>query len=103
MSFMNCEDEGLLAKLAGEKTPKKVIDGGAGNKRRIDRKEPCSDSVEISDGDIPLAALMKTRTPKKIKATTPVKKGTLSKSVSNLGGRNLSTKLLRLGSKPKSR
>ncbi|MED6110522.1 hypothetical protein PIB30_043775 [Stylosanthes scabra] len=71
LSFMNCEDEGLFAKLVGEKTPKRVIDGGAGNKRKIDRKEPCSDSMETSDGDIPLAALIKTRTPKKIKAMIP--------------------------------
>ncbi|MED6132115.1 hypothetical protein PIB30_016146 [Stylosanthes scabra] len=72
------------------------------NRALVSRKENLRASSRIGEGsdDIPLAKLIK-KTSKKQKPNTPVKKGMLTKSVQNLGGRNLSAKILRVGSKAK--
>ncbi|MED6217514.1 hypothetical protein PIB30_018324 [Stylosanthes scabra] len=102
-TFNNSEEADVLAKIAGGKTPKKILSYGiVGVPQNDVRKENLHATSVISEGsdDIPLAKLIK-KTPKKQKPNTPVKKGKLTKSVQKLGGRNLSAKILRLGSKPK--
>ncbi|MED6165264.1 hypothetical protein PIB30_097915, partial [Stylosanthes scabra] len=89
--------------IVGGKTPKKILSSRiASVPQKGARNENTRASSDINEGsdDIPLATLIK-KMPKKQKPNTPVKKGKLTKSVQNLGGRNLSTKILRLGSKAK--
>ncbi|MED6162872.1 hypothetical protein PIB30_074529 [Stylosanthes scabra] len=109
--FKYSNEEDVLVRLAGKqivggkttKMPKKKLSSGiASVPQNGERNENLRASSEISEGSdgIPLANLIK-KTPKKQKPNTPVKKEKLTKSVQNFGGRNLSAKILRLGSKAK--
>ncbi|MED6160033.1 hypothetical protein PIB30_047650 [Stylosanthes scabra] len=109
--FKYSNEEDVLVRLAGKqiiggkttKMPKKKLSSSiASVPQNGERKENIRASFGVSDGsdDIPLANLIK-KTPKKQKPNTPVKKGKLTKSVQNFGGRNLSAKILRLDSKAK--
>ncbi|MED6193139.1 hypothetical protein PIB30_016233 [Stylosanthes scabra] len=50
-----------------------------------------------------LETIAGTKTPKKVNGCTPAKKQKQTRITQSVGGRNLSSKLLRLGSKPKLR
>ncbi|MED6132892.1 hypothetical protein PIB30_022971 [Stylosanthes scabra] len=103
VTFRGNEEANILAKIAGEKTPMKnqcpgTIDASQNGKKG---EHPWESLLVSEDSDeVPLARLTK-KTPKKQKQTTPGKKGRLTKSVQNLGGRNFFAKYLRLASKPK--
>ncbi|MED6178134.1 hypothetical protein PIB30_104781, partial [Stylosanthes scabra] len=84
-----------LKKKRGSKT---LIENSKKSKSGV-----CEASTRSSDDDVPLTSLVCPKNLKKGRAETPSKKQKAVKQGPNLKGRNLSTRILRLGSKTKLR
>ncbi|MED6186445.1 hypothetical protein PIB30_066753 [Stylosanthes scabra] len=108
LSFKCKADDVLLRKITGDevrKKPQLSAKGGTPKNRKILSKVEAFETSDISSknsDDMPLAKLIDSRVPKRVRPGSAPKKAKGSRTVPNLGGRNLSTKLLRLGSKNRS-
>ncbi|MED6214700.1 hypothetical protein PIB30_105794 [Stylosanthes scabra] len=93
-------DEKLLATIGGaeKRGSKTLIENSKKSKSSV-----CEASTRSSDDDVPLTSLVYPKYLKKGRAETPSKKQKAVKQGPNLKGRNLSRRILRLGSKTKLR
>ncbi|MED6182733.1 hypothetical protein PIB30_031485 [Stylosanthes scabra] len=101
LSF-KCDDQRkLLEKIEGRQSAtktKKVVRKLPTNRVSLKQKE---DSKMSSDGNVVLSSLIRRKNLKNNPDKTDVRKQKPSKQTPNLGGRNLSSKIMRLGSKSK--
>ncbi|MED6200095.1 hypothetical protein PIB30_081935 [Stylosanthes scabra] len=100
LSFKNNENVKVLASIIGTGSTKKVLPCSPTKKLRKSKSVTGGASSRDSD-NIPLASLVGAKSQRNPKSGNLGKKSKLPLTSPNLQGRNLSTRIMRLGSKSK--